>query len=104
MRYDVADFTKVIDIVYIIILHAVEKNFCNLPSSFNTTMNEADQSSNCPKLVFPRCRAAVTSPLSLYWTECFIIVGDYTLTTGKAVGWHTAARQCFDPAFTQGTL
>ena len=34
MRYDVADFTKVIDIVYIIILHAVEKNFCNLPSSF----------------------------------------------------------------------
>jgi len=35
MRYDVADFTKVIDIVYIIILHAVEKNFCNLPSSFN---------------------------------------------------------------------
>ena len=34
MRYDVADFTKIIHIVYIIILHAVEKNFCNLPSSF----------------------------------------------------------------------
>ena len=37
MRYDVADFTKIIHIVYIIILHAVEKNFCNLPSSFKAT-------------------------------------------------------------------
>ena len=46
--------------------------------------------------MYSRCQAVVTSPMSWYLTECFII-GDYKLSTNDATGWDVAERKCFDP-------
>merc|ERR1712176_1407435 len=57
---------------------------------------------DCKKLCYRTegCQAVVTSPMSWYWTECFII-GEYTLTTNNAYGWDTAERECFDSDFSR---